>query len=564
MALSRPIAPEQVDARSPVDEDLMESIREDLIELDNRSATIKTFDYAFKWDGPLSCLGRLPAKRIDGCLVTKASTFAVFRAWLEYPGVSGSLTLDVRKYVRPDSKIIEIRRQYLQNISSISQIAPASATQSISRSTAQITTQSISRWKASLNILAITVLPGGRARLTLSAAPDAGWVIGKTATNASATAGGNNGSFTILGVNDDGGNNLIINNPAAVEQTGAAGTCSLDAWAYNYSNPVSSEFAAGENFTAAAHTTGANNGSFEIAFTNSGGNNIVIFNAAGVAQAGVAGTADVLRWVYTFSSAASSDFAVSEFAIMATHTSGVNNGSFRITGVNINAGNNVTVYNPLGTAQGTAAGTVNTSRWVYALPTDPTADFNIGNTFFAKSTTLGANSGIFTVVKIKHLGTNNLVVANVNGAAQVGAGGTLEHTRMICKFATDQAVFFNAPLSRAEINNTVNSFNNGDFDVVEVNRGGGSNYNIVVENSSGAEQLVPSGRVITESRSIFNSKPVLTLPTAFRDSFARHLQYVEVTTGFSAAATVAAGDQLGAEVTTRPAGPAKNLVMQLG
>ena len=564
MALPYPISADQTDARSPVDEQLMDSIRLDLEELDSRSSSTKTFDYAFRYPYALSNLGRLPSKRLDGCLVTKAAVFDTFRVWLEYPGTAGTLTVDVRKYTRPDSAITEIRRQYLQNISSISQIAPATATQSITRSASQISTQSIARWKSALNIQAITVLGNGRSRLSLDAAPDTGWVIGKTVTVASASNAANNGTFTILAVNDDGAANLIVSNTAAVEQTTAAGTVNLDAWAYIYSNPVSTQFAAGEQFTAASHTTGANNGNFEIYAINSGGNNIIIFNSAGVAQGSPAGTADTNRWAYTFSSAASSDFVAGESAQMASHTTGANNGTFPITNVNFNSGNNVVVYNAAGVAQGAAAGTVNTMRWVYSLPTDPSSDFTVGQTCYPKNTTATANAGIFTVVKINHNSLNNIVVHNTSGVAQGGSAGTLEHTRMIYKFATDQAAFFSATLSRAEIANVVNSLNAGDFALVQLNRGGGANYNIVVESAYGVEQLAPGGRVITESRSIFDAPVTMTLATAARDSYQRHLRYVTKTTGFTAAATCVVGDQLGAEVLTRPEGTARGLVMQLG
>lgn len=564
MALLYPIALDQVDARSPLDEQLMTAIKYDLEDLDTRTASVKAFDYEFKVNGPLNALGKLPAIRLDGQLVTKTVTFASCRAWLEMPGTSGTLTIDVRKYKTPNTPITSIRRLYLQNINSISQIAPASATQSIARATSQILTQSISRWKAALNIQSITVLPAGRSRLDLNAAPDTGWVIGKTITVASASNAANNGTFTIVAVNDDGANNLIIVNASAVEQTSAAGTASLDAWAYVFSNPVSTQFAAGEIATFASHTTGANNGAFEIYAINSGGNNIVVFNSAGVAQGAAAGTADVNRWVYTFASAASSDFVVGETAAMTSHTSGVNNGSFPITGVNINSGNNVTVYNASGTAQGTAAGTVNTNRWVYNLPADPTSQFTVGQTLLTKSTTTISNSGVFTLVKINHLGTNNLVVHNALGVAQAGAGGTLEHTRMLINFSSDQSAVYSAGLSRAEISNVVNSLNSGNFDVIEVNRGGGANYNVVIENAAGFEQLVPSGRVLTESRSIFDSRPTLTLNTSTRNSTNRHLQYVTITSGFSAAASVVAGDQVGAEVVTRPIGTASGLVIQIG
>lgn len=570
MALIVPIAPTQVDAKSPVDDDLMDGIRQDLNDLDGRFSGVKTFAYEFKVNGPLQFL--TPSyglyKRLDGALVPAAQTLTTARLYCEIPGTSGSLIADIRKYRRVDIPITAIAKQFSSSITSITQVAPALATQSISRATGQISTQSISRWKATININSIILLGNNQVRYNLASSPDSDWREGDSITIASASNAANNGNFTILRINDDGANNIVITNASGVAQTGAAGNIALNAWAYVFTNPVNAQFVEGESATFATHSNAGNNGTFTIYAVNNGGNNIIVKNVNGVAQGAAAGTVNVNRWAYTFSAAAGSDFNVGEFARMASHTNGANNGDFRITGVNV-GGNNVVVFNAAGVAQGAAAGNVNTTRWIYALSSDPTSQYVVGQRAVISGATNPANNGTFAVVQINRLGTNNLVIVNTAGVTQAGAAGTLDHERTIISFAADQSAIFTTQ-SNIEIGGAIPSSGNlGQFDVLEVNRGGGANYNVVVNNVLSVAQASPAGRVQIESKSILNSFLQIDFPLSGTQNTKnnRWLQNV-VTTSLNANAVISAADVtngvvLALDLRGIPSGAIADVVAQL-
>lgn len=564
MALLIPIAPSQTDAKSPVDDDLMDAIRVDLEDHETRFAAVKTFAYEFKVNGPLSFLTPTYGvwKRLDGALVASAQTFTRARLFCEVPGTSGTLSVDLRKYRRVDTPITAIAKQYTASINSIAQIAPAIATQSISRATSQISTQSITLWKTPINIQSIILLGSNQVRINLASNPGSDYRQGDPVTIASATAGANNGDFTILRVNDDGAFNIVITNASGVAQTSAAGTLVLDAWSYNFTNPVNAQFVAGESAIFASHTAGGNNGTLAIYAVNSGGNNIVVKNAAGVAQAGVAGTTDVARWTYTYSSAVPSDFVAGESAIFASHTTGANNGTFPIRAVN-SGGNNLIVYNTAGVAQGAAAGTANTLRWIYALPSDPSTSFNIGERFVASGTTSGANSGTFVVIEINRSAVNNLVIFNTAGVAQGAAAGTLASERTIVSFASDQSAIYSTA-SNIEIEGNMPSVaNKGYFNVLQVNRGGGANYNVVINNAASVAQLSPAGRVVLESKSLLAAPLQLVFPESGTENTSNNkaLQYVD-TSSMTSAATVLAGEILGIDILSIPSGNISDIVLQ--
>ncbi len=570
MALPVIISPSQVDAKSPVDDDLMDGIRVDLNDLDSRFAGVKTFPYEFKVNGPLAFL--VPSygiyKRLDGALVPTAQTLTFARMYCEVPGVSGNLIADVRKYRKTNTAITAISKQFSSSINSITQIAPALATQSISRATAQIATQSISRWKSTINISSIILLGNNLVRYNLAAALDSDWKQGDSITFASASSGVNNGNFTIVRVNDDELNNIVVTNASGVAQTGAAGNVALNAWAYNFTNPVNAQFVAGESATFAAHTSGGNNGTFTIYALNAGGNNIIVKNVNGVAQASAVGTTDVNRWAYTYSASVASDFAVGEFARMAGHSTGANNGDFRITGVNV-SGNNIVVFNAAGVVQGAAAGTANTTRWIYALASDPTSQYSLAQRAVISGATNPANNGTFSVVQINRLGTNNLVVVNTAGVTQAGAAGTLDHERTIISFSSDQSAIYTTE-SNIEIGGTLPSAGNlGQFDVVEVNRGGGANYNVVVNNASSVAQASPAGRVLIESKSILTSFLTLNFPAVSTENTNNNsfLQAVS-TSSLNANAVISAGDVsngvlLSLDIRSIPSGPIADVVVQI-
>jgi hypothetical protein len=106
--------------------------------------------------------------------------------------------------------------------------------------------------------------------------------------------------------------------------------------------------------------------------------------------------------------------------------------------------------------------------------------------------------------------------------------------------------------------------------VLEVNRGGGANFNIVCNvNNAGtnvaqAQQASPAGRVILESKSIFTTRPKLSLPTSVTNSTNRHMQVDERSAlDFNAQATVIAGDILAVDLTLVPNGAPSDVTVQL-
>lgn len=539
----------QVDKKSPVDDTLMESIAEDLYYLKNQLANSGTGVFDFKVNGDLGLLRNvLPFRRIDAAFVSKGQVLSNSALFLEIPGTSGTLEVDIRKYRTPDVPITAIEAQYSQNINSITRAGSAGNTQSIAKATPQVNTQSVSFYKTQLSVDSIIYLGSNLWRYNVSAAVDADWVVGDSVTISSCTDGDNDGTFIIVRKNDDSLNNIVVLNPIGVAQPSPAGNIDLQAMAYTLTNPAAAEFVVGEKARFASHTSGANNGDFTIYALNSGGNNVIVKNPVGVAQAGVAGTTDALRFKYTLGATASTDLVVTESGLFAGHTSGANDGNLRITAV---SGSTVTVYNTAGVIQGGVAGTVNSNRWIYALPTDPSSSFSVGQTFLAANTTAFANSGTFTVKQINRSASNNLVIYNTLGVTQGGAVGTLTHTRRIIKSSADQSAIFSTA-SRVYLTGTPDgNYSNSEFDVVEVNRGGGANFNIVVEAASGLVQLSPAGRVSFESRSVFSTRPSITIQ--------RDMRAVTDAVLDSTEKTIAAGRIICMEILQIPNGSPQNL-----
>lgn len=571
-----PITSNQVDAESPIDDLLMETIKDNFADHEARLLLLKSYPITWQVNGLIDQLkptvprpsSDLSTRRLDGLRQVTAQSFTQCNFSVEYPGTSGTLEIDIRKYRAVNHLVTSILSQFSGSLTSVAQIAPALATQSIARATAQISTQSVALFKSAINISSIVSLGSDYWRYNLASAPDSDWKETDTVTFASCSNAANDGSFTIVRVNDDGGNNIVVYNASGVAQTSAAGNCTLRAYIYAFTNPVSSEFVVGESAVFASHSSGGNNGTFPIYAVNSSGNNIIVKNASGVVQAGVAGNANVLRFVYAFSSAASAtDFVVGESARMASHTSGVNNGDLRITAVN-SGGNNVVVYNPSGATQGGAAGTVDTTRFIYALSSNPTSSFSVGHRFVATGTGDANNNGVFTVKEINRSGTNNLVVSNVNGGP-TGALGTLYHTRKIISLSSDQSAIYNTR-SLIELRNMPNTSHVGFFTVLEVNRGGGSNYNVVVDIPTTIEQINPAGRITTESKSLFSTRPSFTIPVSGENTNNNAViqrQTVEAvfdgTDGTVSSAEAAVPVLLGLDVLSYPAGNPKNLTVQL-
>lgn len=505
MALPFPISPGQTDANSPVDDNLMDSIRLDLDYLDNVLSTQGAI-LSFNINGPLAKMS-VYKKAIDTVALYNPVQFTTARAVLKKSGVSGTLRMDLRRISSPRSPITGIDHFFEAVTQSIGNINPALATQSIQRSTPQIATQSITYAKAQANIQSIINVGTNLWRYNLDITPDVDWTTAQI-TFASATAGGNNGTFPIVELNQSGFPSVVISNPSGVAQPGAAGTGQINIMSYNFVNPVSAQFTVGDQAVFASHTSGLNNGTFTIFKTNSGGNNIWVVNI-GATQGGVAGNANNLIWIYTFTVAAGADFAVGELAKFTSHTSGGNNGNLLVRSINT-GGNNLYVYNTAGVAQAGVAGSVGTNRWSYGLSVDPAASITAGDTVQLEGHTNPANNLITTVKQVDRLATDNIIIYNVNGVVQGSAVGFVRTAKKIVKFATDQSANYTTGTSLVDLiglqdalynyNSTVDS-----FPVLEQNHGGGANFNLVISAPGAASQASPAGYVYIESKSILTA-----------------------------------------------------------
>lgn len=561
MTLPNPISASQTDAKSPVDQQLMDSIRLDLEALDAAQATNGVFDYQWKADGYLSLIPTASRIRLGGPLIGKSQTFSKCQISLGRPGLGGNMEVDVRVYTKPDAIIKSIQRTFNSAISSIGIVGTGISTQSITRASAQITTQSITQFVANANVQSITSLGGNLFRYNLDVQPNATWVVGDSVTIASATNTNNNGTFVIVRINDDNGNNVIISNTMGAAQNTVNGTVTLCAWAYNYTSAILADYAAGEPVTMTSHTNTANNGNFTIFATNQSGNNIIVKNPTGATQGSSAGTADTNRWVFAYSSAVlTPDYTVGEKINASGHTSGGNNGLFTIIAVN-RSGNNLIISNGSGVVQGSAAGTVNTNRWAYIFATDPGLSVNSGEFVEILGATTTANNGEFVIKEVDDRGGDNIVVYNESGAAQGGAFGTLVSRRMIISFFADLSATITTS-SRITLFNTSMLATDGDFLVTQVNRGGGSNFNAVIDAATGIEQLGAGGRVVLESKSIFNVKPIITIAPRADDFHLTHYQVAQ-STNMNSNATVALGALIMFDITQIPTGDCKDLLVQL-
>lgn len=565
MTLPYIISPSEVDEKSPITDQLMEGIKDDLDDLDTRTSQIKTPIFAWVLNGPLRTIPNGRRKRIDMQMLHTAVTLSKCKVALERGGISGTLAVDVRIHTRLNIPIIAITPQFTDSIQSITNVAPASATQSIARNTAQIATQSITRAKSALNVQSIVAVPGtNRWRYNLDVAPDSDWVVGKTFTSAACTSGGNNGDFTIVEVNQSGFPSVVITNASGVAQTGVAGNLLLDLFSYNYVNPVDSDnFVPTKSAVFAAHTSAGNNATIEIYKINQAGNNIWVFNSGGVTQGGVLGNANTSYWRYTYLAAVSTtDLVVGEKAKMATHTTGANNGNFEIVFVNYSGSNSVVVYNVAGVAQAGVAGTLNTNRWIYALSVTPVGSVVVGEEIIFTSATNALNNGTFTTKALNRLGTNNIIIYNESGVTQAGAVGSVNHTNKLVKFSSDQSASFTLR-SKVELagcpDGTYNESDNKiGLDVLEINRGGGANYNVVVK-VSGATQSSPAGVLTIESKSVFNTAPsIVADPIAAME---KRMQTVFSTDFFPG--QIPENSYLGLWLLSNQAGPSESLTVAL-
>lgn len=516
MALDPLINPNQTDAKSPIDQLLMDSIRENLENFDTRITLSAGADFSFRVNGNLNLLnlGSAPenGQNLDAAFIAQERTLGSASIYLGDSGAGGTLEVDVKRLKFLERPISGIENIFTANTQSIVRGSSQLSTQSITKSDADLATQSVTYNKTSEavdNIIQVTGAFLFRYNLDTSSTTeglDADYQVNDYVEISGCTDPNNNGVFQIVEVNQDNGRNIVIENLSGSAQTGSGGNIQLLQVAYTFLSSVPDNFAVGEDAVFNGHIDASNDGTFTILKTNDGGNNIIIKRTTAlVPQAGAGGQVEVLRFSYNFLASVNTSFVVGEQAVFSGHTNAANDGSIEIKAVNYSGGNNIIVYNASGVLQPAAGGTVDTNRWVYALDLDPAGFFIVGDNAVFSGHTDAANDGTFTVVDVKYLATNNIVIYNASGVEQLLAGGTTDHAQKAITFREDFSGDFEIDKSTVVISNTPNGDNDGSFLVIDINRTSISPYNIICELSSGLLQAGDAGQINSEVRSIFTA-----------------------------------------------------------
>lgn len=567
MALPYPIAPAQTDAKSPIDQQLMDAIRLNQEYLDSQLGAGSAGGIInFRVNGYLNRIKALldlgAGKHLDGGIISNAVTFSAAKLYLENTGTSGALEVDVLRHKEVQHGIVSIDPSYSGAIQSIGRLGSPQNTQAISLATPAVNTQSIARAKSTINVISVSKI-GSETLYVFSGAGllDSDYQIGKEIEIAGCTNGANNGSFTITAVNYDGLASVMTNNASGVTEV-TAGTGELDLWEYTYLASLDPNFVVGEVVSMSGHTNVANDLNEPIHKVNEAGNNIWLYNAGGVAQAGVAGQAKANRFIYSYASAVDdTSYIVGELAEFSGHLDGNNNGQFNIVAVN-EGGNNLIVYNTTwaGAIQGGAQGTANTLRWLYSMPTDPTGEILVGEKVVITGATSGGNNGTFVVTTVNRFAVDNIEVYNPAGVTQVGVAGTLSTNSKIIKFAEDFSAFYVAGTSKIALEGVnVTDTDGREYDVIDVNKGGFSNYNVVIAEASGVSTNVTAqGRVAREVRTIFIDRPRLEIDDTIST---RYLQK-DLSATFAAGA-IDADTILSMDILEVPEGLPSSMVLSL-
>ncbi len=559
------LADAEVDAKSPMDDLLWAKVQDDLDDLDSRVIAAGSSPHHFILNGKLSNLAD-QYRSVAQAVVMKETQLSQFRACLKKSGTAGLLALDIRKTTSPKTVITAISHQYTAATSSIARKGSSLPTQSISRATSQISTQSITHAKAANNVQSIILLGTvdnlgtNIVQYNLASSIDSDTLVGDSVVFASCTTGANNVTGTILEKNRGGGNNLVISNAAGVAQTGVAGTAQIKIMSYNFTNPVDAYFIAGYSAKFASHTSGNNDGDLTIYAVNSGGNNLWIKNSTGVVQGGAAGTADTNLFKYNMTTSVSTtDYIVGEKALAASHTSPADDGALYITHVNL-GGNNVVLHVQGGVTQAGILGSVNTNRWIYNLPTDPTSQVSVSDTMYMSGHTNVLNDGTFTVMAVT---ASTVVVYNLSGVAQASTPGNVYTTKKLVQFASDQSAVYttNSFIEMAGCADPLYNYyyTRAPFRVLQVNRGGGSNYNVVIDNPTAPVQSSPAGYVQLEMKSVFNTAPSIAVDVTGLEP---NQNLVASSTDF-VSSTIAAQTPLLLFITTQMSGDPEDLTVTI-
>jgi hypothetical protein len=269
------------------------------------------------------------------------------------------------------------------------------------------------------------------------------------------------------------------------------------------------------------------------------------------------------------SAASTTDYVVGEAINTDSFSTGGNNGgALPIIAVN-SGGNNLYVYNTSGAVQAGVAGNVKTNRWIYALDSDPSANVSVGYGLYFTSHTTAANNGYFIAKEVARTGANNVVVYNESGVAQLGVLGTTVTTRKVVTFAADPSASYTANTSYVELADCADNLYNyywayAPIPVVQVNRGGGANYNIVIEVIgnivAAGSQAAGAGYVQTEMKSIFTSPPIVL---AADQSGLEPNQNINGTTTALLATAIAANTPLMLYLTSTPNNTAEDFSVNI-
>lgn len=533
MAVFISIPSTDLDFKSPIDETLMLQLMEnDQYLYDNLGGGGGGGGGPIQWklNGPLSTLrgaiASIPSKgfRLDGSMISTAQGWTRVRLALSEVGTGGQAKVDIKRHVRANHTITSIAHQMNLATQAVGRLGSPINTQAISLRTPSISTQAINRTKSQMNIQDIISLGNSRWRLNIEGGVllDSDWKVGESILISGATNATNNKQVTIDAINEDGHPSIIFTSATGVQELSSPAVVNLQMFTYVFVNPVDTAgFFVGELAIFATHTTAANNGTRTIVRINDGGNNIIVYNstAGATTQAAPAGTVQTTRWVYTYGAPVlTTDYFVGENILAATHTTAANNGSFLIRAIN-DGGNNIVVTNTAGVAQAGAAGTNNTQRWVYTFLTDPSLDAVVGDKFSGFSHTAPGNNVVGAEIKeLNRLALNNLVIYNTAGVVQGAAVGSVRSEKVVISLPSDLSASYVVGRSVITTKNCFLATNDQIYlEVVEINRGGGANYNVVVKNplaltsATALTQAFAKGQIDYESRSLFSTLPVLVV-----------------------------------------------------
>ncbi len=515
MALIPPIEENQTDAKSPIDQSLMDGIRENLERIDDKATEALNSaggNISFKVNGKLSQLDLVGApetgEKLDGAFITSQRVITKARAYIKEQGAGGNFSFDINRRKVINYGIDSIEDLFSANIQQVARASVDLNTQSIDRATADFSTQSIGYLEAAISINSIVNITGTQWRVNLigSGTLDTSlYEVGDYVEIENTTSNLNDGVFQILEVNRDNAYNLVLDMPSATAQLAPNGELTLIAVSYNLASIAPSEaFEAGETATMVNHNDISNDGDFDIWATNYNGNNIIIKKSTALVPQGVvAGQVQTNRYKYNFLAPVNQEaFSIGEVVNLSSHTDPLNNGNFEIKAVNFN-GDNLVIYNFSGVLQAVPSGAARTFRFIYLLNIDPSGIVEVGDSIDISGCTDPLNDGTFNIVALNFNLTDSFVIYNSAGVDQALPSGVATKTEKVINLYNDPEPFFLANQSKVEILGTDSGTNDGVFLVKDVNRSGVSPFNLIVDIAVGAAQALPSGQGISEISSIF-------------------------------------------------------------